>query len=403
MVPQFRAMQGKIDVINRVLREQINGIRVVRAFVREPQERARFSVANADLTGTALRAGRWQSLMFPTVTLVLSLSSAGVLWFGGHRVNDGALQIGSMMAFLNYLTQILMSVMMATFMAVMIPRAAVSSERIMEVLETDSSVRPPERPHRPEVATGEVIFDGAEFHYPGAAEPVLRGISFVAEPGQTTAIVGGTGAGKTTLLSLIPRLMDVTAGQVHLDGVDVREMEPAALSLQIGMVPQKAYLFSGTVASNLRYGNPAATDDDLWQALSVAQARGFVEEMPGGLDAPIAQGGTNVSGGQRQRLAIARALVHRPLIYLFDDSFSALDLTTDARLRAALRPQTRQATVIIVAQRVSTIIDADQIIVLDDGAIVGIGRHQQLLDTCSTYAQIVNSQMTADAVAGNQS
>ena len=396
MVPQFRKMQTRVDDINRVLREQITGIRVVRAFVREPYESERFGVANDRLTDTATRAGRWMALMFPTVMLVLNVSSVAVLWFGGHRVESGAIQVGSLMAFLNYLMQILMSVMMATFMAVMIPRAAVSAERIKTVLDTESSVRPPQRPTVPARNTGELEFRGVTFGYPGATEPVLRNISFAASPGQTVAVIGSTGAGKTTLVSLVPRLFDVTGGSVLVDGVDVREIAPETLWEGVGLVPQKPYLFSGTVASNLRYGNPDATDEQLWEALEIAQAKDFVSEMSEGLEAPIAQGGTNVSGGQRQRLAIARALVRKPRIYLFDDSFSALDLTTDARLRAALRPHTEQATVLIVAQRVSTIMDADLILVLEDGRIVGSGTHDELLDTNQTYQEIVNSQLTVE-------
>jgi ATP-binding cassette subfamily B multidrug efflux pump len=399
MVPQFRKMQTRIDAVNRVLREQITGIRVVRAFVREPQERTRFGAANASLTDTALRAGRYQALMFPTVMFVLNVSSVAVLWFGGHRVASGEIQVGQLTAFLSYLMQILMAVMMATFMAVMIPRASVSAERITEVLDTESSVREPAVPRKALHRTGLLEFDGVDFGYPGAGEPVLCSVSFTARPGLTTAIIGSTGAGKTTLVSLIPRLFDVTNGAVRIDGVDVRELAPQTLWESIGLVPQKPYLFSGTVASNLRYGNPDATDDDLWQALEIAQARKFVEQMPDGLASTIAQGGTNVSGGQRQRLAIARALVRRPSIYLFDDSFSALDLATDARLRAALRPTTTDATVLIVAQRVSTIVDADQIIVLEDGRIVGLGRHEQLLETCATYQEIVQSQMTSEVAA----
>ena len=399
MVPQFRAMQRKIDVVNRILREQISGIRVVRAFVREPVEQRRFADANTELTTTALRAGRLMALMFPTVMLVMNASSVAVLWFGAHRVAAGDIQIGSLTAFLNYLVQILMSVMMATFMAVMIPRAAVSAERIQEVLDTDSSVAPPVAPIESVSLRGELELRDVEFRYPGADDAVLRGISLHAHPGQTTAIVGSTGAGKTTLLSLIPRLFDATSGSVRVDGVDVRHLEPQLLWSRIGLVPQRPYLFSGTVASNLRYGNPDASDDELWQALEIAQARDFVEAMPDGLAAPIAQGGTTVSGGQRQRLAIARALVRKPEIYLFDDSFSALDLATDARLRAALRPHTRTATVLIVAQRVSTIVGADQIVVLDDGAIVGIGTHDELRRSCPTYAEIVESQLSEQVAA----
>jgi ATP-binding cassette subfamily B multidrug efflux pump len=397
MVPQFRSMQTRIDTINRVLREQITGIRVVRAFVREPYETDRFRAANTDLTATALRAGRLMALIFPIVMLVLNASSVAVLWFGAARVDAGQIQIGALTAFLNYLMQILMSVMMATFMLIMVPRAAVCAERIVEVLDTESSVAPPPQPVSEVHVRGELEMRDVRFQYPGAEAPVLRDISFHVRAGQTTAIIGSTGAGKTTLLSLIPRLFDVAGGSVLVDGVDVRELDADLLWGRIGLVPQKPYLFSGTVASNLHYGNPDATDEELWACLEIAQAREFVENMPGGLEAPIAQGGTNVSGGQRQRLAIARALVRRPEIYLFDDSFSALDLGTDARLRTALRPVTANAAVVIVAQRVSTIVDADQIIVLEDGAIVGVGRHAELLDNCPTYAEIVESQLTVGA------
>jgi len=399
LVPGFRAMQDRIDAVNRVLREQITGIRVVRAFVREPYEADRFGRANSDLTETALRVGRLQALIFPIILLILNVSSVAVLWFGADRVATGEMQIGSLTAFLNYLVQILMSVMMATFMLMMVPRASVCAERIGEVLDTESSVRPPTQPVTTVSLHGDLVMRGAGFSYPGAAAPVLRDISFHAKPGQTTAIIGSTGAGKTTLMSLIPRLFDATAGSVEVNGVDVRELDPDLLWATIGIVPQRPYLFSGTVASNLRYGNPDASDEELRAALRIAQALEFVEQMPGGLDAPIGQGGTTVSGGQRQRLAIARALVRRPQIYLFDDSFSALDLGTDARLRAALRPVTAEAAVIIVAQRVSTIAGADQIIVLEDGAIVGLGRHAELLDTCPTYAEIVESQASADVPA----
>jgi ATP-binding cassette subfamily B multidrug efflux pump len=399
MVPQFRLMQARIDVVNRVLREQISGVRVVRAFVREPLETRRFAGANSELTDTAVRAGRLMALMFPTVMLVLNASSVAVLWFGGHRVENGDIEIGALMAFLNYLMQILMSVMMATFMAVMVPRAAVSADRISEVLHTDSSVVPPAKPISPATRTGDVLLEGVEFSYPGASEPVLRDISLRAGRGTTTAIIGSTGAGKTTLLSLIPRLFDATGGAVKVDEVNVRDFEPDELWDRIGLVPQKPFLFSGTVASNLRYGNPAATDEDLWTALTIAQARDFVAAMPDGLDSDISQGGSNVSGGQRQRLAIARALVAQPDIYLFDDSFSALDLATDARLRAALKPLTRDKTVIIVAQRVSTIAGADQIIVLEDGLVVGVGRYDHLIQTCSTFIEIVQSQLAAEVPA----
>jgi len=398
MVPQFRAMQKRIDLVNRVLREQLSGIRVVRAFVRERDEAQRFAEANAALTDTALQVGRLMVLIFPTVMLVLNGSSIAVLWFGSGRVDSGQMQIGALTAFLMYLMLILTSVMMATFMAIMIPRAAVCADRIGEVLKTESSVVPPQNPVRELRSHAELELRGVEFRYPGAAAPVLRDISFKATAGQTTAIIGSTGAGKSTLVSLVARLFDATSGTVLIDGVGVRDLDPEMLWNRIGLVPQKPYLFTGTVASNLRYGNPEATDEELWDALEVAQARDFVEEM-GGLEAPVAQGGTSVSGGQRQRLSIARALVRRPEIYLFDDSFSALDLTTDARLRGALRSQTTEATVVIVSQRVSTITDADQIIVLDNGSVVGLGRHRELLETCPTYVEIVQSQLAAEPAA----
>jgi ATP-binding cassette subfamily B multidrug efflux pump len=399
MVPLFRAMQARIDIVNRVLREQLTGIRVVRAFVRETDERERFAGANRALTDTALRAGRLMVLIFPIVMLILNGSSVAVLWFGAARVNSGEMQIGALTAFLMYLMLILTSVMMATFMAIMIPRAAVCADRIGEVLNTDSSVIPPPNPVREVRTRAELELRQVEFRYPGAAEPVLRDISFKATRGKTTAIIGSTGAGKTTLVSLVARLFDATSGAVLIDGVSLRDLDPEMLWSRIGLVPQKSYLFTGTVASNLRYGNPQATDDELWDALEVAQAKDFVEAMPGGLEAPIAQGGTNVSGGQRQRLSIARALVRQPEIYLFDDSFSALDLATDARLRAALRPRTADAAVVIVSQRVSTIADADQIVVLDNGTVVGLGRHDDLVDSCPTYLEIVQSQLAAEPAA----
>lgn len=399
MVPQFRAMQERIDTVNRVLREQITGIRVVRAFVREPYETDRFADANRALTDTALRAGRLTAVMFPFVMVVLNFSSAAVLWFGGMRVDDGAMQVGALTAFLAYLMQILMSVMMAMFMVVIVPRAAVSAERITEVLRTESSVVPPAQPVTVLPDRMSLELDAASFTFPGAEEPVVKQVSLRAEAGETLAVVGSTGAGKTTLVSMIPRLIDATAGAVRVAGVDVREVDPDVLRRRIGLVPQKAYLFSGTVASNLRYGDPDATDEELWQALEVAQARDFVEAMPEGLDTPVAQGGTSVSGGQRQRLAIARALVRKPDIFLFDDSFSALDLGTDARLRAALRPHTRDAVTVIVAQRVSTIMTADQILVLEDGAAVGLGSHAELLADCPTYAEIVESQLSVEGAA----
>jgi ATP-binding cassette subfamily B protein len=399
MVPQFREMQVRIDGVNRILREQLSGIRVVRAFVRERDEAERFAEANSALTLTALRVGRLMVLIFPTVMLILNASSVAVLWFGSGRVNSGEMQIGALTAFLMYLMFILMSVMMATFMAIMIPRAAVCADRIGEVLSTESSVIPPQRPVLEVHSRAELELRDVEFRYPGAAAPVLQNISFKAGAGQTTAIIGSTGAGKTTIVSLVARLFDATSGTVLIDGVSIRDLDPEMLWSRIGLVPQKPYLFTGTVASNLRYGNPEATDAELWEALDVAQARDFVEEMPGGLEAPIAQGGTNVSGGQRQRISIARALVRNPEVYLFDDSFSALDLATDARLRAALRPHTAEGTVVIVSQRVSTIIDADQIVVLDDGAIVGLGRHEELVKSCPTYIEIVQSQLAAEPAA----
>lgn len=396
MVPLFRKMQKRIDTVNRVLREQLTGIRVVRAFVREDIETARFAQANEDVTDTALRAGRLMALAFPVVMLVLNVSSVAVIWFGSFRIEDGSMQVGTLIAFLSYLMQILMSVMMATFMAVMIPRAAVSADRIGEVLHTESSVRPPKNPLTSAVRRGELEMLDAGFAYPGADQPVLSGISFTARAGQTTAIIGSTGAGKTTLVNLMPRLFDATTGSVRIDGVDVRELHPDLLWGHIGLVPQRPYLFTGTVRSNLQYGKPDATEDELWAALEIAQARDFVEEMEGGLDAPISQGGTNVSGGQRQRLAIARALVKRPELYIFDDSFSSLDTGTDARLRQALKRSTAGATLVIIAQRVSSIVDADQILVLDGGRIVGRGTHSELLETSETYREIVSSQLAAE-------
>jgi ATP-binding cassette, subfamily B, multidrug efflux pump len=397
MVPQFEAMQPRIDTVNRVLREQIAGARVVRAFVREPAEAARFDAANAALTTTALRVGKLQVAMFPVVLLVFNASLVGVLWFGAQRVDAGGMQVGSVLAFISYLMQILVSIMMVTFISTQIPRAAVCAGRIAEVLDTKSSVAQPAAPVVPSGRRGLLELRDVEYRYPGAELPVLTGVSLTAQPGQITAIVGSTGAGKTTLLELIPRLIDPTRGRVVLEGTDARDIELELLWSKVGVVPQRPYLFSGTVATNLRYGNPAASDDELWAALEVAQARDFVEAMPARLDAPIAQGGTNVSGGQRQRLSIARALLRKPSIYLFDDSFSALDLATEARLRAALRPLVSGATVVMVAQRVASIVDADQIIVLDGGAIVGRGRHAELIETCPTYAEIVASQRAAEA------
>jgi ATP-binding cassette subfamily B multidrug efflux pump len=399
MVPLFRKMQVRIDTMNRVLREQLTGIRVVRAFVREDIETARFAQANEDVTDTALRAGRLMALAFPVVMLVLNVSSVAVIWFGSFRIEDGSMQVGTLIAFLSYLMQILMSVMMATFMAVMIPRAAVSADRIGQVLTTESSVRPPDHPVAAaagQLGSGELEMHDVGFAYPGAEQPVLSGISFTARSGQTTAIIGSTGSGKTTLVNLLPRLFDATSGSVRFDGVDVRELHPDQLWGHIGLVPQRPYLFSGTVRSNLLYGKPDATEDEIWRALDTAQAEGFVREMEGGLDAPISQGGTNVSGGQRQRIAIARALVKRPELYIFDDSFSSLDTATDARLRQALKHDTSGATLVIIAQRVSSIADADQILVLDDGRIVGHGTHEELLETSETYREIVSSQLAAE-------
>lgn len=397
--PRFRSMQERIDTVNRVLREQITGIRVIRAFVKDDQEQARFADANEDLTQVARQVGRLMSIMFPTVMLVVNVSSVAVLWFGAHRIDSGAMEIGALTAFLSYLMQILMSVMMATFMFMMVPRAEVCAERIEEVLGTHSSVVPPTDPVQKVLRRGNLELRDVDFRYPGAEASVLRAIDLTARPGETTAIIGSTGSGKSTLLGLVPRLFDATSGQVLLDGVDVRELAPAALAENVGIVPQKPYLFSGTVASNLRYGRPDATDEELWHALEIAQAKEFVEKLPEGLDAPIAQGGGNVSGGQRQRLAIARTLVRRPSVYLFDDSFSALDYATDAKLRKALARETSDATVLIVAQRVSTIRDADRIVVLDEGAVVGTGTHHELMADNPTYREIVLSQLTEQEAA----
>ena len=400
MVPTFRLMQERIDRINVILREQLTGIRVLRAFVREPEETERFRQANQAVTETALRGGRLQSLMFPTATLFINISSVAVVWFGSDRIAEGIMKPGAMIAFLTYLTQILMSVMMATWMAALLPRASVSAERIQEVLHTPSSVVISASAITELSRTAELNFNDVGFHYPGAEEPVLKDINFTVRAGQTMAVIGSTGSGKTTLVNLVTRLFDATAGSVVLDGVDVRDLAPEALWSRVGIVPQKPYLFSGTIASNLQYGKDDATEEEMWEALRVAQAEDFVRAMPGGLDAVIAQGGTNVSGGQRQRLAIARALIRHPEIYLFDDSFSALDLTTDAKLRAALKPLAQNAVVLVVAQRVSTIRDADQILVLEDGECVGLGTHDELIATCPTYQEIVDSQA---AVNGDES
>ena len=399
MVPEFQKMQDHIDGLNRVLREQITGMRVVRAFVREPQEVERFGAANDAVTESALKSGRLMSFMFPTAIAMTNFASVAVVWFGSNRIASGDMKVGAMVAYITYLVQILMSVMMSTFIASMWPRASVSADRIVEVLDTESSVVAPSSPVTAMPQRATVQFIGASFGYPGAESDVLHDITFTCLPGQTTAIIGSTGSGKTTLLGLVPRLFDVTSGRVLVNGVDVRELDPLRLGEQIGLVPQKPYLFSGTVASNLRYGRPDATDDEMWHALEVAQAADFVRAMPGGLDANIVQGGSNVSGGQRQRLAIARALVRRPDVYLFDDSFSALDVATDARLRAALLPETRDAAVLLVGQRVATIRGADQILVIEDGRIVGIGTHDELLRSCETYQEIVESQLQAEEAA----
>lgn len=399
LMPLFRSMQMKIDAINGVLREQIIGIRVVRAFVREPYEAKRFGDANKDLTLVSVKIGNLFVLMFPAIGMILHLSTAAVLWFGGQRVDAGNMQVGSLTAFLQYLLQILMAVMMGTFMAMMIPRASVCADRIGEVLDVEPSIHDPEAPVAPAEKRGRVEFRDVTFKYPGAEAPVLSNISFTAEPGQTLAIIGSTGAGKTTLVSLLPRLYDVASGDVLLDGVPVTSLDRNEITSRVATVPQKPYLFSGTIEHNLRFGKTDATDQELWDALETAQAKDFVMEKSSGLNRRVAQGGTNVSGGQRQRLCIARALVTQPKVYLFDDSFSALDVATDARLRRALKEKTQDATVIIVAQRVSTIADADQILVLDNGRIVDRGTHEELLETSPTYQEIVESQLSAEEVA----
>jgi ATP-binding cassette subfamily B protein len=397
-IPLFQAMQKKLDRINLVMRETLAGVRVIRAFVRTRHEEARFDEANLDLMDTGLRVNRLFAVTMPALMAIMNLSTVAILWLGAYRVDSGEMPIGNLTAFMQYIIQILFAIMTAVIMFVMVPRAAVSAGRIRQVLDTEVTVRDPDEPVSP-ARTGRLEFRDVEFRYPGAEEPVLRGISFVANPGETTAIVGSTGSGKTTLINLVPRFYDVTGGQVLLDGVDVRELDRQDLWRRIGMIPQRSFLFSGTIASNVRYGDEQASDDDVWRALDIAQGRAFVEEMPDGLDAPIAQGGTNVSGGQRQRLAIARALARKPDIYVFDDSFSALDFRTDARLRAALARELGEATVIIVAQRVGTILHADRIVVLEDGAVAGIGTHAELMRTCETYREIVLSQVTEEEVA----
>ncbi|MBO0907249.1 ABC transporter ATP-binding protein [Arthrobacter sunyaminii] len=398
LIPLFRRAQKQIDRVNSVLREQIMGVAVIRAFVRERTEEARFDTANADLTGTQLRTAQYMALLFPAAMLVANLASVAVVWFGAYRIDAGQMQIGALTAFIAYIMQILMAVMMSMFMIMMLPRAAVCAERIYEVLDTESTVHDAD-------AAAPLVYDGGTldfrevgYTYPGAEAPVLQDISFTAQSGQTTAIIGSTGAGKSTLLNLVPRLLDATSGGIYIDGQDIEAVTLHSLRSGIGLVPQKAYLFSGTIASNLRFGRPEATDAELWEALEIAQAAEFVRDSEGALEHRVEQGGGNFSGGQRQRLAIARALVVRPAIYLFDDSFSALDFATDARLRAALKQRTRNSTVLIVAQRINTIADAARIVVLDEGRVAGQGTHEELLETSSTYREIVESQLTAEEV-----
>ena len=393
LIPIFSTLQEKIDRINRVMREQLTGIRVVRAFVQEPREKRRFDAANEDVYMAMLRTGNLFVIAFPLVMLIVEISSVAVIWFGGHLVEAGELQIGTMMIFLQYLMMILMGVIMVTFMTMMIPRAAVGARRITEVLETEPSLRQGNGNDAPR--DGTVEFDNVTFSYPGADAPVLKGVSFRAEEGETVAIIGSTGAGKTTMINLIARLFDVTSGSVRVGGVDVREADTEAVWASLGLVPQRPYLFSGTVASNLRYGDESADDEELWNALDIAQAKGFVTEK--GIDSRVAQGGTNFSGGQRQRLSIARALVRKPRILLFDDSFSALDTATDARLRAALDARLGHVTRIVVAQRVTTVQNADRIVVIDNGEVVGLGKHEELLENNETYREIVESQMSVEA------
>ncbi|MFC9983971.1 ABC transporter ATP-binding protein [Microbacterium keratanolyticum] len=397
MVPLFRSNQKKLDSVNRIMREQLTGVRVVRAFVRERIEEDRFRDANTDLMILGRKIGSLFVLLFPLFMLILNVTIVSVIWFGGIEINNGGVQVGTLFAFMQYIGQIMMGVIMSSFMAMMIPRAAVSAERVGEVLDATSSMERPEHGVTAFPTPGAVAFDNVEFTYPGAEAPVLTGITFEAAPGETVAIVGSTGSGKTTLVSLIPRLFDVTGGAVRVGGVDAREADVDALWKSIGLVPQRPFLFTGTVASNLRYGREDATDEELWAALEIAQGRDFVEEMPDGLYTRIAQGGTNVSGGQRQRLAIARAIVHQPEILVFDDSVSALDLTTDARLRQALWRELPDVTKIVVAQRVSTITDADRIVVIEDGTLAGVGTHEELLATNKTYQEIVESQLGVDA------
>jgi ATP-binding cassette subfamily B protein len=400
LLPIFRRLQRQIDGINRVMREQLAGIRVIRAFAREPFERNRFGVANQGLADTAVEAGRLQALMLPVTTLVINISSVALIWFGGLRIDAGQMQVGSLIAFLAYFMQILMAVLLATFLLVLLPRASVCAERITEVLSTTPGITSPEQPVRPETVRGEIQLDRATFSYPGADRPVLQDVSLTVGPGVTTAVVGSTGSGKSTLISLICRLYDVTGGAVRVDGVDVRDYDTEQLWAAVGLVPQRGYLFSGTVADNLRYGKADATDDEMWEALRVAAADEFVRAHPDGLSMPVAQGGMNFSGGQRQRLAIARAVIRRPAIYLFDDAFSALDVHTDARVRAALRDASADAAVMIVSQRISTVAEADQIVVIDDGGVVGVGTHQTLLATCPAYAEFADSQSLGAGAGG---
>jgi ATP-binding cassette, subfamily B, multidrug efflux pump len=400
LLPIFRRVQRQIDSINRVMREQLSGIRVVRAFAREPFERNRFGVANQALADSVLGAGRLQALMLPVTTLVINISSVALIWFGGLRIDAGQMQVGSLIAFLSYFMQILMAVLLATFLLVLLPRATVCAERITEVLSTTPGIASPEHPVRPDTMRGEILMDGATFSYPGADRPVLQDVSLTAGPGATTAVVGSTGSGKSTLISLICRLYDVTGGSVLVDGVDVRDYDTEQLWSAVGLVPQRGYLFTGTVADNLRYGKADATDEEMWDALRVAAADDFVRAHPDGLSMPVAQGGMNFSGGQRQRLAIARAVIRRPAIYLFDDAFSALDVHTDARVRASLRDVSADATVVIVSQRISTVAEADQIVVVDDGHVVGIGTHETLLESCPTYAEFADSQSLGAGAGG---
>jgi ATP-binding cassette subfamily B protein len=399
IVPLFRMNQLKIDRINLILREQIAGVRVIRAFVKRKEEEARFAGASFDLMSTALKVSRTFAIMFPVLNLILNLSSVAVIWFGGKLIDSGSMQIGSLTAFLAYLMQILGNVMMAVMMSLMIPRAAASAERVADIFNTDTSIEEHHSPKEIPNKLGEVKFENVEFKYPGAEHSVLSNISFTAHPGQFTAIIGGTGSGKSTMLNLIPRLTDVSSGRVVIDGIDIREQDLEKLWSHIGLVPQRSLLFKGTIRDNLQYGKQNATEEEIWQALEVAQARDFVEALPEKLDAKVAQGGNNFSGGQRQRLAIARALVRKASIYLMDDSFSALDYTTDAKLREALHSYAANSTLIVIAQRVSTILSADQIIVLDEGRIVGIGKHLELMETCPTYKEIVLSQLSPEEAA----